>query len=259
MRNSLFGLPRPILYEQSLLCQGKLWACSWFGFSHVSPSLDFPYTVHASFPERLSNQCQCLCLTFSEIYTKCDAVMWTGDFRGTYYHHLQVRKSPKQETSVQQVARPLLIFNYEDGVHTFPRNFGICELHGATSQKMANSYFCMLWIINDIPKKISGCMQYIPVLVTLMGDVYICNKQASVPVRYAEIRRSVWKIMYILHCSTSFHFSSYRHSYVSKCLIKTGWTIRCLQRDLEWVRKSQSIIPLVRQMLRMYELQRWWD
>jgi hypothetical protein len=24
MRNSLFGLPRPILYEQSLLCQGKL-------------------------------------------------------------------------------------------------------------------------------------------------------------------------------------------------------------------------------------------
>jgi hypothetical protein len=52
-----------------------------FGFalhmSHhffVSVSLDFPYAVHALFPERLSNHGQGLRCTLSEICTKCDAV-----------------------------------------------------------------------------------------------------------------------------------------------------------------------------------------
>jgi hypothetical protein len=34
-------------------------------------SLDFPCTAHAFFPERLSNHCQGLHHTFSEICTKC--------------------------------------------------------------------------------------------------------------------------------------------------------------------------------------------
>jgi hypothetical protein len=35
MRNTLFGLPWRIIYEQ---CQEKWTACFWFRFSHVSPS-----------------------------------------------------------------------------------------------------------------------------------------------------------------------------------------------------------------------------
>jgi hypothetical protein len=50
MQNLLFGLPGPILCEQSPLCQRKLWACSWFCSSSVSPftvslSLDFQCMV----------------------------------------------------------------------------------------------------------------------------------------------------------------------------------------------------------------------
>jgi hypothetical protein len=40
----------------------------------VSVSLDFTCMAHAFFPERLSNHCQGLRCTFSEIYTKFDAV-----------------------------------------------------------------------------------------------------------------------------------------------------------------------------------------
>jgi hypothetical protein len=39
----------------------------------VSVSLDFPCTVHAFFPERLSNRCQGLCHTFSELCTEFDS------------------------------------------------------------------------------------------------------------------------------------------------------------------------------------------
>jgi hypothetical protein len=47
--------------------------------SPVSPflflvNLDFPCTAHAFFPECLSNHCQGLCHTFTEICTKFDAV-----------------------------------------------------------------------------------------------------------------------------------------------------------------------------------------
>jgi hypothetical protein len=50
-----------------------------FAFSPVSPfsvsvSLDFACAAHAIFPERLSNHCQGLCGTSSEICTKFDAV-----------------------------------------------------------------------------------------------------------------------------------------------------------------------------------------
>jgi hypothetical protein len=77
IRNWLFGLPGRILCEQSP-CQIKWWACSWLCSSPVSPysvsvSLDFQCTAHAFYPERLSNHCQGLRLTFYEICIKFDA------------------------------------------------------------------------------------------------------------------------------------------------------------------------------------------
>jgi hypothetical protein len=70
--NWLFDLPGWVLCQQFPWCQRKWWACSWLFSSPVSPysvsvSTDFPCTVHAFFPERLSNHCQDLCLTFGEI------------------------------------------------------------------------------------------------------------------------------------------------------------------------------------------------
>jgi hypothetical protein len=79
MRNSLFALPGWILCEQSPWWQRKWWACSWL-FSwpvsrfSVSVSLCFPCTVHASFIVRLSNLCQGLRRTCSEIWKIIDAV-----------------------------------------------------------------------------------------------------------------------------------------------------------------------------------------
>jgi hypothetical protein len=57
----------------------KWWVCSWLWSSPVSPfsisaTLDLPYTVHTFFPERLSNDCQGLRRTFSEICLKFDPV-----------------------------------------------------------------------------------------------------------------------------------------------------------------------------------------
>jgi hypothetical protein len=40
----------------------------------ITVSLDILCMTHVFFPERQSNQCQGLCLTFSEICTKFDAV-----------------------------------------------------------------------------------------------------------------------------------------------------------------------------------------
>jgi hypothetical protein len=79
MQNWLLGPPGRILCKQPLWCQRQLWACSWLWSSHasrfsVSVSLDFPCTAHAFFPEHLSNHCQGLSRTFSEICTKCNAV-----------------------------------------------------------------------------------------------------------------------------------------------------------------------------------------
>jgi hypothetical protein len=66
-------------FEQSFWCQRKLWACSWLCSSphrlfSVSVSLGFPCTAHAFFPERVSNHCQGLRRTFTQICTKLDAV-----------------------------------------------------------------------------------------------------------------------------------------------------------------------------------------
>jgi hypothetical protein len=86
MCNWLFGLPGRILSEQSPWCERKLWACSWLCYapvSHysVSVSLDFPCTVHAFFPEGLSNLCQGLRLNFSEICTKLYAYSLSDPLR----------------------------------------------------------------------------------------------------------------------------------------------------------------------------------
>jgi hypothetical protein len=79
-RNWLFGLPGWILCEQSPWCQLKLWASSWFCYLPVSPfsftvNLDLSCTVHAFFPESLSNHCQGLRRTFSEIFTQFGTVL----------------------------------------------------------------------------------------------------------------------------------------------------------------------------------------
>jgi hypothetical protein len=75
MRNLLFGLPGGIHCEQSPWGHIKWWACCWLTSSPVSPfpvsvSFDFPCTAHAFFPEHLSDNCQGIRRTFSEIYTK---------------------------------------------------------------------------------------------------------------------------------------------------------------------------------------------
>jgi hypothetical protein len=71
MQNWLFGLLGQILCEQS----------AWLLTSLVSPFLvypepsmpfKYPCMAYALFPERLSNQCQSLRHTLSEICTKCD-------------------------------------------------------------------------------------------------------------------------------------------------------------------------------------------
>jgi hypothetical protein len=81
MQNWMPGLPGWIICKQSIpLMQTKnIWACSWFCCSPASPfsvsvNLDSLYTAHAFFPERLSNYCQDLHHTFSDIYTKFAAV-----------------------------------------------------------------------------------------------------------------------------------------------------------------------------------------
>jgi hypothetical protein len=79
MGNRLFGQPGWILREQLPWCQIKWWECSsWLCSSPVSPflvsvSLNFPCTTHDFFPACLSNHCQGLHHTFSEICAKCDA------------------------------------------------------------------------------------------------------------------------------------------------------------------------------------------
>jgi hypothetical protein len=69
MGNCLFGLLGRINYER----------CSQVCSSHLSPfsvsvSLGFHCTSHAFFPERLSNHCQGLRRTFSEVCTEFEAV-----------------------------------------------------------------------------------------------------------------------------------------------------------------------------------------
>jgi hypothetical protein len=78
-QNWLFGHPGFILCEQSPWCQIKWWACFWlrsspFSSFSVSDILGFPRTAHAFFPEHLFKHCQSLRRTFSESYTKFDAV-----------------------------------------------------------------------------------------------------------------------------------------------------------------------------------------
>jgi hypothetical protein len=75
----LFGLPGWIICEQSPLWQRKLWSCSWLCSLPISPflvsvSLGYRCTALAFFTERLPNYFQDFRLTFSEIYTKFDAV-----------------------------------------------------------------------------------------------------------------------------------------------------------------------------------------
>jgi hypothetical protein len=79
MRNWLSGLPRRVLYEQSPWCKRKWLTRSWLCSSSASPSLvsassDFMCTADAFFPQRLSNHCQGIRGTFSEICTKFDGV-----------------------------------------------------------------------------------------------------------------------------------------------------------------------------------------
>jgi hypothetical protein len=74
----LIGMLGRILCEQIPLISNKkmsmlltlLFTCLF----SVSVSLDSPYTAHAFFHGRLSNHCQGLPCTFSEICTKCHAV-----------------------------------------------------------------------------------------------------------------------------------------------------------------------------------------
>jgi hypothetical protein len=78
MRNWLFGLQGWIPCEQSPWGESNLWACSWLDSSPVTNfsvlvTLDFPCTVHAFFPESLSNHCHGRNI-FSEICTISDAV-----------------------------------------------------------------------------------------------------------------------------------------------------------------------------------------
>jgi hypothetical protein len=79
MRNWLFGLPGRILCEHSPWCQRKWWASSWRCSSNVSyflvchepcTSFKHPCTAHAFFSKSLSNHCQGLHRTFSEICTR---------------------------------------------------------------------------------------------------------------------------------------------------------------------------------------------
>jgi hypothetical protein len=65
----------------------------------VSVSLDVPRTPHAFFLERLSNHCQGLCRTFSEICTKFDAVPLSNPSRNRIGPdiRLQIKGRKKQQ------------------------------------------------------------------------------------------------------------------------------------------------------------------
>jgi hypothetical protein len=69
-------------------------------FFSVSVGLDTPYTTHAFFPERLSNHCQDLCPTYSEIFTKFDAVPLSDLSRKHMKHTTQNTKytTPNKST-----------------------------------------------------------------------------------------------------------------------------------------------------------------
>jgi hypothetical protein len=80
MRNSLsLAFRDEFFVNNPPWCQRKWWAYSWLWsqpllpFS-VSVSLGFTCLAHAFFPERLSDRCQGLRSTFSEICTKFDAI-----------------------------------------------------------------------------------------------------------------------------------------------------------------------------------------
>jgi hypothetical protein len=65
-------------------CQRKLLEVSWLCSASVSPfsvSVSFPYKTHSFFPERLCNHYHGLCRTFSEIWTKFDAVILSDPSR----------------------------------------------------------------------------------------------------------------------------------------------------------------------------------
>jgi hypothetical protein len=76
-----------------------------FGFSlhsfrlfSVSVGLDFPHTAHTFLPESLSNHCQCLCSTFSEICTKFDPISLSDPSRNHTRPdiRLQIKRSKNQ-------------------------------------------------------------------------------------------------------------------------------------------------------------------
>jgi hypothetical protein len=73
----------------------------------VSVNLDSLCTAHAFVPEHLSNHCQCLCRTFSEICTKFDAVPLLDPSRNRIRPDtlLQIKKTPWPE-SASELYRP---------------------------------------------------------------------------------------------------------------------------------------------------------
>jgi hypothetical protein len=86
MHNWVFGLPERFICEQSSWCQRKWWAYSWLCSSPVSSfsvsvSLDFPWTAHAFFAERLFNNYQRLRRTFLKICTKFVVVALSDSLR----------------------------------------------------------------------------------------------------------------------------------------------------------------------------------
>jgi hypothetical protein len=100
--NSLLTIPLMSKKTMSMLLTLLFTCFSFFGLV----SLDFPCTAHAFFPERLSNHCQGLCRTFSEICRNFYAVPLSDPSRNrtrpdTGLQIKERRKSARPPSSVK--------------------------------------------------------------------------------------------------------------------------------------------------------------
>jgi hypothetical protein len=122
MQNWQFGLPGRILFEQSFWCQIKWWACSWLCSSTVSQfsvsvNLNFPCGAHGFFPERLSNHCQGLCCTFSEMYTNFYAVPVSDPSRNR--KDLRICTPTQLREIVYTDSQDMLVLSYSVASHYY--------------------------------------------------------------------------------------------------------------------------------------------
>jgi hypothetical protein len=138
MQNWMFRLPGRILCEQSPWSQRGWWACSWLCSSPVSPFLVsvssyFPCRAHAFFPEPLSNYCQGLSRTFSEICTKFYALPLSDPSINRIGPDIRLQKKGFKHQPVYQlreafstVCQNMLVLSYAvaSRCSTSPGNYG---------------------------------------------------------------------------------------------------------------------------------------